>query len=197
MIERMEVADSDSEPVRSRSMVAIGDSRTGRCEMARPGSAMRKALTQRISDKAARLAERSRDARQQDEADEDIEPRIIEHRIPELAVEDGYQQPDQHQEHEHAPQVQPRREQALVQGRWRPVRRSRSSHESFSASIGATLAKDALITNRQLDAVNRALRRIFRRPAGLQLDQPSAGRSAAADSRPAPAKTSSSALCTT
>ena len=49
MIERMDVADSDSEPVRSRSMVAMGASSTGRCEMARPGSAMRKALTQRIS----------------------------------------------------------------------------------------------------------------------------------------------------
>ena len=45
----MEVADSDSEPVLSRSMVAIGASSTGRCEMASPGSAMRKALTQRIS----------------------------------------------------------------------------------------------------------------------------------------------------
>ena len=31
------------------SMVAIGASSTGRCEMASPGSAMRKALTQRIS----------------------------------------------------------------------------------------------------------------------------------------------------
>ena len=104
--------------------------------------------------KPQHLLEAVQDARQQHEADQDVEPRVVEHRVPELAVEDGDQQPDQHQEHEHAPQVQPGRRQAPVQGGWRPVRRSRSCHESFSASIWATLAKDARTTNRQLNAVS-------------------------------------------
>ena len=49
MIERSDAVDSDSTPVRSRSIAAMGASSTGWCEMARPGSAMRKALIQRIS----------------------------------------------------------------------------------------------------------------------------------------------------
>ena len=49
MIERIEAVDSDKTPVRSRSIAAIGASNTGCAEIARPGSAIRKALTQRIS----------------------------------------------------------------------------------------------------------------------------------------------------
>ena len=49
MIERIEAVESERTPVRSRSMVDMGASSTGWCEMARPGSEMRKALTQRIS----------------------------------------------------------------------------------------------------------------------------------------------------
>ena len=43
------------------------------------------------------------------EADQHVEARVVEHRVPELAVQHGHQQPDQDQEHEHAPQVQSRR----------------------------------------------------------------------------------------
>ena len=49
MIDRVDVVDSDRMPVRSRKSAAMGASNTGWCEMARPGSAMRKAFTQRIS----------------------------------------------------------------------------------------------------------------------------------------------------
>ena len=49
MIERIDDVESESCPVRSRNMVAMGASSTGLCSIARPGSAMRKALTQRIS----------------------------------------------------------------------------------------------------------------------------------------------------
>ena len=41
--------DSDIAPVRSRSIVAIGASNTGLALIVSPGSAMRKALTHRIS----------------------------------------------------------------------------------------------------------------------------------------------------
>ena len=49
MIERIDVAESESAPERSRSIVAMGASSTGRAAIESPGSAMRKALTQRIS----------------------------------------------------------------------------------------------------------------------------------------------------
>ena len=49
MIDRIEAVESDSTPVRSRSMVAMGASSVGSRPLPRPGSEMRNSLTKRIS----------------------------------------------------------------------------------------------------------------------------------------------------
>src|SRR5690242_2066834 len=128
--------------------------------------------------------------RKQHKTDQKIEPRIVQHGLPELAMENRHQQPDQDQKNEHAPHVEPRCRQAPVQRGWCPIHRSCSRHASFSASSGATLTKDVRTTNWQLDAALA--------PAGSprtrrRARQPPAEASAMAGARPVSANSSRSA----
>src|SRR5215475_4237856 len=130
----------------------------------------------------------------QHKADEKIKPGIVQHGLPELAMENRDQQAHQHQKNEHAPHIEPRRRQAPMQRGWSPIHRSCSRHASFSASIGATLTKDVRTTNRQLDAMlAQHLAASPAEPAGAR--QPPAEASATAGARRASANSSKSALC--
>ena len=99
MIERIEVVDSDSVPVRSRSMVAIGASSTGlvRDREARIGDAEGVDPADfRIE--ADDLAEGVEDAEQQHADDEAVEARIVQERTCRAVVQDRGQEADERQE---------------------------------------------------------------------------------------------------